>query len=456
MSAASRYFVKASFILIVLQMLSGCFVIHGTSKEWRNDDRSQYYTGPGVGEATFLAREKNLYEIDDGSRLSIGIAPGIPKLANEGNWIGATIFWCISAPICNCIFGIPTIESLFIAPFDKEIRMGKHYARPEAGILGCCEWTETAKTELIEHGAREDIVEIHGVPGLEGARIAGKTQDGVRLLFEYPGNPTMLAELKQHEKVAVAFKDTDNKYRLFSPARPFKDSYTFKDIGLSDESSEIAQIRYYNKVQSIKSSLAQLPAHKEVGVKAKTVVTAADSLLAALPNMDRDVLVRLEKDAESVNAEAKEIAEAEKRAAKARELAIAHRKAAEQGWRNEDALRSFALKESPAIWQMVQQLRTEVAERRKAIAQLRTDLQEFGTNPDSDPDYLKLGKDVDAMLDSLSGIFVNLEKAYIAAKKFEATPGRNDYEATMRAALEGGIKEAESATRRFKEMRDKK
>ena len=451
--SATRHLVHVSSLALALQMLSGCFVIHGTTEEWRNDDRSHYSMESAFGQATFLVREKNLYEVDDGSRLAVGIAPGIPEQANEGKWIGATIFWCVAAPIANCWFGIPTIQSLVIAPFDKEKRKNSWSG---FGILGCYEWTEAAKTELIKHGVHEDIAEISGHAGMEGARIAGKTHDGVRLLFEYPGNAIMLAELKQHEKVAVAFQDTDHKYRLFYPAEHFKDAYTFKDIGLSDESSEIAQIRYYNKVRLIKSSLAHLRAHKEVGVKAKTIVKAADSLLAALPNMDRDVLVRLEKDVESVNAEAKEIAEAEIRAAKARELAIARRKAAEQGWRNEDALRSFALKESPAIWQTVQQLRTEVAERRKAIAQLRTDLQEFGTYPDSDPDYLKLGKDVDAMLDSLSGIFVNLEKAYIAAKKFEVTPGRNDYEATMRAALEGGIKEAEDATRRFKEMRSKK
>ena len=452
--SATRHFVHVSCLALALQMLSGCFVIHGTTEEWRNDDRSHYSMESAFGQVTFLVREKSLYEVDDGSRLAVGIAPGIPELAKEGKkWIGATIVWCVVAPIANCWFGFPTIQSLVIAPFNKEKRKNSWSG---FGILGCYEWTEATKTELIEHGVHEDIAEISGYAGTEGARIAGQTHDGVRLLFEYPGDEIMLAELKRHEKVAVAFQASDYKYRLFLPAKHFKDAYTFKDIDVSDGSVEDTQIHYFAKAQTAKSAVTNVLSHKELGVKAKTIIKAAEDLLAALPNMDGETLGRLEKNAELINAEAKEIAETEKRAAKARELAMSHRKAVEQGWRNEEALREFALRESPAIWRTVQQLRTEVAERRKAIAQLRTDLQEFGTNPDSDPDYLKFCQDVDAMLDSLAGIFVNLEKAYIAAKKFEATPGRNDYEATMRAALEGGTKDAENAIRRFKEMRDKK
>ena len=458
--SATRHFVHVSCLALALQMLSGCFVIHGTTEEWRNDDRSNYSMESAFGQVAFLVREKNLYKVDDGSRLAIGIAPGIPEWANETSYkgrkrgmVGAIIVWGALAPIMNCFLGYPTIESLFLAPFDKGIRMD---SCTKLGFMGCYEWTEATKTELIEHGVHEDIAEISGYAGTEGARIAGQTHDGVRLLFEYPGDEIMLAELKRHEKVAVAFQASDYKYRLFLPAKHFKDAYTFKDIDVSDGSVEDTQINYFAKAQTAKSAVTNVLSHKELGVKAKTIIKAAEDLLAALPNMDGETLGRLEKNAELINAEAKEIAETEKRAAKARELAMSHRKAVEQGWRNEEALREFALRESPAIWRTVQQLRTEVAERRKAIAQLRTDLQEFGTNPDSDPDYLKFCQDVDAMLDSLAGIFVNLEKAYIAAKKFEATPGRNDYEATMRAALEGGTKDAENAIRRFKEMRDKK
>ena len=149
-------------------------------------------------------------------------------------------------------------------------------------------------------------------------------------------------------------------------------------------------------------------------------------------------------------------ARAEKEARKEAELAARFRRTVEKGWRNEDLLRDFALKESPTIWQTVQRLRTEIAERRRAIAQLGRELKEFGTNPDSDPDYIKLGKNVDVLLDSLVAIFVNLEKAYIAAKKFEAMPVRKDYESTMRNALKESFEEADSATRRFFEMRKRK
>ena len=192
--------------------------------------------------------------------------------------------------------------------------MGENHARPELGILGCCEWTEEAKTELIEHGVRENIARIYGYAGTEGAKIAGKTHDGIRLLFEYPGNETMLAELKRHEKVAVAFPADGHKYRIFLPAQHFEGAYTFKDVDIADSSVEMAQIRYYDKARAVKASVEPLLSHKDLGEKAKATVKSVEGLLTALPSRDEASLVGLEKGVDALARRAHEIAEAEERA----------------------------------------------------------------------------------------------------------------------------------------------
>ena len=51
----------------------------------------------------------------------------------------------------------------------------------------------------------------------------------------------------------------------------------------------------------------------------------------------------------------------------------------------------------------------------------------------------------DALLDSL-------EEAYIAYKKFEASPSHKDYQDVMKHAIENGIQEATMATERYKTM----
>jgi len=56
------------------------------------------------------------------------------------------------------------------------------------------------------------------------------------------------------------------------------------------------------------------------------------------------------------------------------------------------------------------------------------------------------------LLDSLVKIFFNLENAYIASKKYEASPSRKDYQDTMKRALEDGIQDANMATERYKAM----
>ena len=125
------------------------------------------------------------------------------------------------------------------------------------------------------------------------------------------------------------------------------------------------------------------------------------------------------------------------------------RQKSERGWNNEGALRDFALKESPKLWQTVQTIRAQVATRRKSLARLKADLQEFNIKPESDADYSRLQGEIDTLLDGLVSVFSSLEQAYIAAMKFELSPSSAASEEVMKRALEEGVKEADSVARRY-------
>ena len=115
-------------------------------------------------------------------------------------------------------------------------------------------------------------------------------------------------------------------------------------------------------------------------------------------------------------------------------------------------LQDFAMKESPKIWQTLQSMRAEMTTSGTKIKSLREELMLFDRNPDSDEDYKSLVAGLKELRRAYDAIFDKLEDAYIAAKKYEASPSRKDYQDTMKRALEDGINDANMATERYKAM----
>lgn len=460
-----RFYLYVLCFGIVLTMLSGCFVIRGTSDELRKQETVLEQEGPGTPGAQLYRWQNTKVECDDGNRIAIGFFPslacGVEKKPGDDNALSRLLkkddgVNVVTICLMNGILvGIPTALNLVFGPFDKNARR-REFA--EFTLLGCYEWEESSCENVRESGDCECIIVKNGPyreavdSSASGELHFGNTHDGTRLYFSYPGNDVIKNDISSLGKVAVMFDHPAQKYRMFYPARHFKGYYAFKDVDVSGNSIEMDQVRYYERLQAVKASASRLLSHAVLGTKARKAVAAADRLLAALPDLQESALQRVEKYVDDLRAESERLEEEARRAEEARRLAVALRKAAEEGWRNEADLNGFALKESPAIWQVVQQLRAEVKARRAAVAQLRADLQLFGKDPDSDPDCQKLGKDVDALLDSLAGVFVNLENAYIAAKKYDASPSRKDYQDTMKRALEDGIQSATMAAERYKAM----
>lgn len=115
-------------------------------------------------------------------------------------------------------------------------------------------------------------------------------------------------------------------------------------------------------------------------------------------------------------------------------------------------LQDFAMTESPKIWQTIQSMRAEMVTSGTKLKQLRADLLEFDRDPDADEDYKALVAGLKELRRAYDTIFDRLEDAYIAAKKYEASPSRKDYQDMMRRALEDGIQDATIATERYRAM----
>ena len=105
-------------------------------------------------------------------------------------------------------------------------------------------------------------------------------------------------------------------------------------------------------------------------------------------------------------------------------------------------LQDFAQKESPEVWRTIQSLRGKMAESARNLKRLRDQLIEFDRNPDLDEDYKALRFSLQDLRRAYDVTYDNLENAYIAAKKFEASPSRREYQDMMKKAFEDGVQNA--------------
>ena len=167
----------------------------------------------------------------------------------------------------------------------------------------------------------------------------------------------------------------------------------------------------------------------------------------------KEAEIQKAKEAEEARiAEAKrkqEAAEEETRRRQAAEVAEAKRR---QDVKN-DKIRTFALDNAPRIWSVYQSLQGEIDVQNSKIDELRKTLEAFGKVPSQDEDFTRICAMRDDMIRSRQTLRTKLEDAYIAAKKYEASPSRKDYQELHKKALEDGILEADAASARFKDMR---
>ena len=150
-------------------------------------------------------------------------------------------------------------------------------------------------------------------------------------------------------------------------------------------------------------------------------------------------------------------AEQVKVAAERKAAIIAEEKKREEARRNrEERIRAFALKEAPVLWKTYQDLQGAIAEQDVCIADLAKTLKDFEKDPSRDADYLRICSMRDEMVVSVKSMRTKIEDSYLAYCKFQATSSHREFDELQRKILEDGIKEAESAIRRFDQMRSVK
>ena len=146
-------------------------------------------------------------------------------------------------------------------------------------------------------------------------------------------------------------------------------------------------------------------------------------------------------------------AEAEREAEAQREQEEAAAAAERKRQAKVDKIQEFALKDAPKVWAAYQSLKSEVDVQDGKIEELRKTLEAFGRSPEQDEDFNRICAQRDEMIRSQNVLYAKLEDAYIAACKFAATPGRKEYGDLRKKAIEDGLREAEAAEAKFKEMR---
>lgn len=118
----------------------------------------------------------------------------------------------------------------------------------------------------------------------------------------------------------------------------------------------------------------------------------------------------------------------------------------------DEKIHAFALKEAPKVWEVYQSLQSEIDVQGGKIEELRKTLETFGKDTAQDKEFNAICALRDDMIRSRQLLRTKLEDAYIAAKKYEASPSRKDYQETMKRAIEDGIQDANMAAERYKAM----
>ena len=162
---------------------------------------------------------------------------------------------------------------------------------------------------------------------------------------------------------------------------------------------------------------------------------------------------RLAEKAEQEKAERVKEEEAARIAEAKRKQAEAEAEARRLQESKDAKIQEFALKDAPKVWQVYQSLQGEIDMQSGKLEELRKTLVTFGKQPEQDEDFKRICAVRDDMISTRKALRAKLEDAYIAAKEYEASPSRKDYQELHKKALEDGILEADAASAKFKEMR---
>lgn len=159
--------------------------------------------------------------------------------------------------------------------------------------------------------------------------------------------------------------------------------------------------------------------------------------------------------AKAANAE-RIIAAYEEAVAMAKSNAVATAEAVERNIIKDGKIRSFALKESPTLWQTVQKLRAEKESLETGIARVETVLRHYGRDAGGDSDIIMMRQDFFETEELLDCLLSKLEDAYLKYVAYQEMPEQETLKVLCENALLDGAREASAAEKRFIRLREQK
>ena len=140
----------------------------------------------------------------------------------------------------------------------------------------------------------------------------------------------------------------------------------------------------------------------------------------------------------------------------AQEEAAKKNEMAQEAKRIEEDRRTFALKESPFLWNSIQELRAAIKVQNAQMEKLRKAFDDLKMNAEQDTEFIALVKDRDEMVHKLAVVEAELDRAYLASIKYEAARSSQEQRKFDAKASEAGIDEAKQVKLRFDELRKAK
>ena len=247
----AMFVIQCFITLAVLVCAAGCYTFDKTKTIIRTDQTRIEWDGPGMEDGVAYRLEKCEYKNDDGSRLSVGLFPGMDDFCSRKNGVsdhvGATVLF-------NLLWvGIPTIASLFYDPlFPNESGVA------QMGLLGAYRWRVEA------HEKRDKVVasEMVIVPNAGSLNDSRETQvvqlkDGQSLLVVYPGFDQVKKGLSKSDHVDVLHFNGD-KIRRFAKSSLNECSLKFEDRHAEDEPSSVKRKMFLSECAKLKTRIGNL------------------------------------------------------------------------------------------------------------------------------------------------------------------------------------------------------
>ena len=248
-------------LLVIVIVCAGCVVIKGRSSKWEESQWETTVPGPGDIDLSFKNWRKNKIVYDDGSRISIGLFPGMGEMIDNGrvkweefdsdNWSD----YFLSSVFGQCVFLAPTISSLIISPFNTH----PDNDASVYGLFGCHRWNSSSSLNLTERGPTQQLAVASGnaKPAADIFPI-GKSGDGTRLYSEYPGSDKLYEEVALYGAVDVMFTNGNEVVRRFSKSENVKQALVYRDIVGEDDLVALKQVSHQRECRRLKERVRGL------------------------------------------------------------------------------------------------------------------------------------------------------------------------------------------------------